>query len=146
MSRNWEHPLLGVNTTCGSRNTHESSDDESESPLPGTENLPVDSVEPPSAECIWNRVFSECYAELEHPSELKISVSLQPSRWQRLCTWFIPHVLVHALDLPRVYNGSMTNGLPLIVDSGASVCITPNRDDFTYYRASSVKIKRPVKD
>ena len=30
---------------------------------------------------------------------------------------------------------------PLIVDSGASCCITPNRDDFISYNESSVKIK-----
>ena len=43
--------------------------------------------------------------------------------------------------MPRAYAGSITNFLTLIVDLGASVCITPHREDFTFYCDSKVKIK-----
>ena len=35
----------------------------------------------------------------------------------------------------------MKNGLPLIVDTGASVCISPKREDFIYYQDSKANIK-----
>ncbi len=35
----------------------------------------------------------------------------------------------------------MNDGQPLIIDTGASVCITPHRSDFTFYCDSKVKIK-----
>ena len=50
-------------------------------------------------------------------------------------------LFVHSLELPRAYSGARSTGIPLIVDSGASVCITPRREDFIYYRNSKVKIK-----
>ena len=43
--------------------------------------------------------------------------------------------------MPRVYKGSVDHNLPLSIDLGASVCITPWREDFIYYRESKVKIK-----
>lgn len=50
--------------------------------------------------------------------------------------WFFP-----AAD-ESVFN-SIGTGLdaPLIVDSGASCCITPHREDFTSYGTSKVKVK-----
>ena len=60
-----------------------------------------------------------------------------------MCIQLLPQtlVLVHAIAMPRAYAGSITNGLPLIVESGASVCITPRRENFTFYCYSKVKIK-----
>ena len=48
---------------------------------------------------------------------------------------------MHAIKLPKVYNGSMQNGLPLIMDTGASVCISPRQKEFIYYQNSKAKIK-----
>ena len=50
-------------------------------------------------------------------------------------------LFLNSLELPRAYSGARHTGVPLIVDSGASVCITPRREDFIYYRNSKVKIK-----
>ena len=49
--------------------------------------------------------------------------------------------LVQSIKLPRAYKGSVSHGIPLIVDTGASVCITPRREDFILYRDSKVTIK-----
>ena len=40
--------------------------------------------------------------------------------WKHMWT----QVLVHTINLPRASSGSTTNGIPLIVNTGASVCIT----------------------
>ena len=65
---------------------------------------------------------------------MKVKIDLIDSRpfWKR--------ALIHAIKLPKVYNGSMQNGLPLIMDTGALVCITPRREDFIVYQDSKAKI------
>ena len=62
---------------------------------------------------------SDVYKPIPTPLKLKVKIDLFDSRpfWKR--------VLVHFIKLPKAYNGSMKNGLPLIVDTGASVCISP---------------------
>ena len=47
---------------------------------------------------------------------------------------------VHCINSPRAYNAA-TKTIPLIVDSGASVCISPCRDDFISFKQSTVKIR-----
>ena len=61
--------------------------------------------------------------------------------WKQLLVRVLPKAFVHAFDLPQVCKGSVHDGVPLMVDSGASVCIAPRCDDFTVYRTSKVKIK-----
>ena len=50
---------------------------------------------------------------------------------------------LHVLFYPHCLTSVMTQSPPLIVDTGASVCITPNKGDFiaSTYRPSSLKIK-----
>ena len=83
--------------------------------------------------------MSDVFKPLSISTKLKVKVNLFDQRpyWKRICH----QALVHAIKLPRAYNGSINNGLPLIVDTGASVCITPRREDFIFYRDSKVKIK-----
>ena len=83
--------------------------------------------------------MSDVFKPLSISTKLKVKVNLFDQRpyWKRICH----QALVHAIKLPRAYNGSISNGLPLIVDTGASVCITPRREDFIFYRDSKVKIK-----
>ncbi|KAL7478027.1 hypothetical protein ACHAW6_003813, partial [Cyclotella cf. meneghiniana] len=57
-------------------------------------------------------------------------------------------LLSHALSefclpaiMESVFNSIAPDGSPLIVDSGASCCISPHRDDFVEYHPSSVRIK-----
>ena len=57
-------------------------------------------------------------------------------------------LLSHALSefclpaiMESVFNTIAPDGSPLIVDSGASCCISPHRDDFVEYHPSSVRIK-----
>jgi hypothetical protein len=44
------------------------------------------------------------------------------------------------LDTPRCYSTTPANP-PLIIDTGASVCISPLKSDFTTYQPSTMKIK-----
>jgi len=81
------------------------------------------------------------YFEKDQPRKVTIHLHDPRPLWQRIFVRVFPRACVHAFDLPRVYKGSVNDGMPLIVDSGSSVCITPNHDDFTVYRASQVKIK-----
>jgi len=72
-------------------------------------------------------------------TKLEVTINLLDQRpyWKRICQ----QALVHAIKLPRAYTGTIKNGLPLIVDTDASVSITPQREDFIFYRDSIVKIK-----
>jgi hypothetical protein len=49
---------------------------------------------------------------------------------------------VSRLALPQCYLNEISNAI-LIVDTGASVCITPQRSDFITYQPSNMKIKDP---
>jgi hypothetical protein len=44
------------------------------------------------------------------------------------------------IDLPHCYLNEILNSI-LIVDTGASVCITPHCSDFITYQPSSMKVK-----
>lgn len=73
------------------------------------------------------------------PKKREVSVNLKGCRSEMLAhitAWFHP-----AIDA-SVYN-SIGEGLgtPLIVDSGASCCITPHREDFVSYEKSTAKVK-----
>ena len=82
---------------------------------------------------------SDVFKPTPASAKLEVTVNFLDQRpcWKRI----YHQVLVHAIKLPRAYVGSITNGIPLIVDTGASVCITPQREDFIFYRNSKVKIK-----
>eukprot|EP00804_Cyclotella_cryptica_P004979 CCRYP_014091-RB/>CCRYP_014091-RB protein AED:0.37 eAED:0.31 QI:0/0/0/1/1/1/2/0/446 len=72
------------------------------------------------------------FLQLAAPSPRAVSVDLRAP---------VPH---HSFSLiPESAFSSMVNDLdpPLIVDSGASCCISPHRDDFESYSPSSAKIK-----
>jgi hypothetical protein len=43
--------------------------------------------------------------------------------------------------MDSVFSAMDLHGTPLIVDSGASCCISPHREDFVDYHQSSVRIK-----
>jgi hypothetical protein len=45
------------------------------------------------------------------------------------------------LDIPRCFQSIVNNKSLLIIDSGASVCITPHRSDFISYQKSKLRIK-----
>ncbi len=45
------------------------------------------------------------------------------------------------LDLPQCFQSIVNNNSLLIIDSGASICITPHRMDFVTYKTSKMKIK-----
>jgi hypothetical protein len=47
----------------------------------------------------------------------------------------------HSLHLPSCYQGIINNDLLLIIDSGASICITPHCSNFITYQQSKMKIK-----
>jgi len=66
---------------------------------------------------------SDAFKPTPASAKLEVTVNLLDQRpyWKRI----YHQVLVHAIKLPRAYVGSITNGIPLIVDTGASVCITP---------------------
>ena len=49
-------------------------------------------------------------------------------------------VLLQTISSPRCFSGTLST-IPLIVDTGASVCISPRREDFVTYKTSKVKIK-----
>ena len=72
-------------------------------------------------------------------AKFKVTVNLFDPRpyWKRTCH----QALVHAIKLPQAYNGSITNALPLVVDTGASVCITPQHEDFIFYAIANRRSK-----
>jgi len=75
----------------------------------------------------WNRMWAHAMNIILH---LAIRLSSLETR-----------ALLLSVDTPRICTGSMVDRIPLIIDSGASVCVTPCREDFTVYRDSTVKIK-----
>ena len=50
-------------------------------------------------------------------------------------------VYLLTIELPKCYNNVMNQESLLIVDSGASVCISPHRSDFLTYTTSKMRIK-----
>jgi hypothetical protein len=48
---------------------------------------------------------------------------------------------ISSIHFSQCYQNTLTNISPLIIDSGASVCITPHHSDFINYKPSTVKIK-----
>ncbi len=48
---------------------------------------------------------------------------------------------ISAVHLPSCYQGIINNDLLLIIDSGASICITPHHSNFITYQQSKMKIK-----
>ena len=103
----------------------------------------------PSSEVHWQAV-SKVFEPLHHINnytEPKVSIHLSNPQplWKRLCVKLLPQWLIYSMSLPRLYNGSITTGRPLIVDTGASVCITPNKDNCISYRDSKVKIEDQIK-
>ena len=69
------------------------------------------------------------------PIKLKVKTDLIDSRL------FWKQAFVHAIKLPPAYNGSNQNGLSLIVDTRALVCISPKREAFIVYQNSKAKMK-----
>ena len=53
----------------------------------------------------------------------------------------VPSPHAHVLSDPRCFIGQSYAQVPLIVDSGASVCVSPRREDFMSYRPSKMHIK-----
>ena len=64
-------------------------------------------------------------------------VSLPIGRAYDFATW---RALLHHVDL-KCFQGLANVGKLLVIDSGASVCISPDRSDFISYRPSKIKIK-----
>ena len=59
------------------------------------------------------------------------------------CGWInvnLRQVLISSLEYPRCYSSS-TVADNVIIDSGASVCISPHKSDFITYGPSGMKIK-----
>ena len=98
----------------------------------------VESHNPAILTCF---AFTNIFASSGEKKEVTINLTNPKSVWKRMWDNFLTRTLVHALAMPRAYAGTKSNGIPLIVDSGASVCITPRREDFIFYRDSKVKIK-----
>ncbi len=73
--------------------------------------------------------------------EVSIHLSNPRSLWMKFFAGFLLRMLIHSVPLPQVYNGNIDDGQPCIIDTEASVCITPHRRDFTFYHDSKVKIK-----
>jgi hypothetical protein len=48
---------------------------------------------------------------------------------------------ISLLELPRCYQSITIHNSLMIIDLGASVCITPHQSDFIMYAASNMKIK-----
>ncbi len=88
------------------------------------------------------KVFEPLH-DMKRPEVPEVSIHLSNPwpLWKKTFTRFLPHMLLHSISLPRVYNGSTNDCQPLIIDTGVSVCITPHWSDFTFYRDSKVKIK-----
>ena len=49
--------------------------------------------------------------------------------------------LLQLVVSPQSYNGVVSIDIPLVVDTGTLVCISPQREDFTAYNPSNIKIK-----
>jgi hypothetical protein len=77
------------------------------------------------------------------PRKRRVSVNLKKCRWQ-LSTSIFGQALLSifpAVD-ELIFNSICAKSdAPLIVDTGASCCITPNRDDFVTYYNSKAKVK-----
>ena len=122
--------------------------------------LPPPPPEPPpssSLECnvdLWSRLVSN-FIDSFDPSEITkieldelfsarkvITLPLSDPRscWKRWIPCFT-RACLHSLEMPCAYKGQHDRRIPLIVDSGASVCISPLREDFIVYRQSNAKIK-----
>ena len=86
----------------------------------------VDSHNPA---CIVQLVTDMFSQSVDQEREVSINLLDPKPYWKQICS----RVLVHAINLPRAYTGTIKNGLPLIVDTGASVCITPRQEDFIFY-------------
>ena len=69
------------------------------------------------------KFVSDVFKPFSVSSKLEVTVDFLDQRpyWKRI----YHRALVHAIKLPRAYTGSIANSIPLIVDTGASVCITP---------------------
>jgi hypothetical protein len=74
------------------------------------------------------------------PVELAASVNLAEARDQIVRKGLEPFGCFHAV-VGGVFNSIISDQLPLIVDSGASCCISPCRDDFVEYGVSTATIK-----
>ena len=74
----------------------------------------------------------------DNKNEVSIHLCDPRRLWKRIVD---PFALIHTITSPQVYRGGYANGIPIIIDTGASVCITPCKDDFLDYRASKVKIR-----
>ena len=120
----------------------ELSDDPTDDPTDDYKEVKVSSDLP---DAYWTQLVSN-FMESHNPAtclqvvfglfnhsigDRKVTVNLNDPQpvWKRMWS----RALVHAINLPQAFNGSRTNGIPLTMDTGASVCITPCQDDFTLY-------------
>jgi hypothetical protein len=70
----------------------------------------------------------------------------QETIWSRFLHYLASMGSTHAsyislLELPRCYQSIVNHDSLLIIDSGASICITLHQSDFITYAASNMKIK-----
>lgn len=72
----------------------------------------------------------------------RVSVNIN-SCLRSMCKYIASNVCTFPIYEEFVHNAFQNSNLPLIVDTGASCCVTPRRDDFISgtYRPSNVKIK-----
>ena len=105
-----------------------SSDSDGDKPPPLAQGYESDSSDDESVEPVRRSHSSTQYS---HVYQLRTRQHQPKSRLR---------VLLHSVLSPKCFHGT-SSAIPLIVDSGASVCISPRREDFITYRSSKVKIK-----
>jgi hypothetical protein len=85
---------------------------------------------------IMQRIPQESHVEIGPLDKVEeVSVNLRTC-----CTAYVEFGMVQAVE--SVFNSlGQSKTIPLIIDSGASCCISPRREDFVTYSDSKVKIK-----
>ena len=71
----------------------------------------------------------------------KITIPVTRESILRLGYFHRFYALYHGLENNHVYRGATSDKTPLIIDTGASVCISPHRSDFITYKKSKLKIR-----
>jgi hypothetical protein len=68
------------------------------------------------------------------------SIFSQPNKDEGCVTIPLKAALISSIKYPYCLSSKTVNS-SVIIDSGASVCISPNRSDFITYKDSKMKIK-----